>query len=65
MSISSTAPVNVGQTQYTDMTVTVSAAAGPFTVTSPNTAVTWTAGTCQTVTWNVANTDVAPINCAK
>ena len=39
-------------------------AAGPFLVTSPNTAVTLNAGSAQTVTWNVANTNVAPVNTA-
>ena len=38
-------------------TVTTVAAAGPFQVTSPNTAVSWNAGDPQTVTWNVAGTD--------
>jgi len=37
--------------------------AGPFLVTSPNTAVTLDTGT-QTVTWSVANTSVAPVNAA-
>ncbi|HEX8476766.1 MAG TPA: M12 family metallo-peptidase [Telluria sp.] len=36
-------------------------AAGPFLVTSPNTAVTLDTG-AQTVTWSVANTNVAPVN---
>ncbi len=39
-------------------------AAGPFLVTSPNTAVTLDAGSAQTVTWSVANTNVAPVNTA-
>lgn len=39
-------------------------AAGPFLVTSPNTAVTLAAGTVQNVTWSVANTNVAPVNTA-
>jgi hypothetical protein len=39
------------------------AAVGPFTVTSPNTSVTWPAGSDQTVTWNVNGTDVAPVSC--
>ncbi len=44
--------------------VAVTAAAGPFAVTSPNTAVTWTALSSQTVTWNVASTTAAPVSCA-
>jgi hypothetical protein len=38
--------------------------AGPFLVTSPNSAVTLDPGSVQTVTWNVANTDVAPVGVA-
>lgn len=45
-------------------TVTVAAAAGPFLVTAPNTAVTWTGGTSEAVTWNVAGTDLVPVSCA-
>ncbi len=44
--------------------VAVTAAAGPFAVTAPNTAVTWTALSSQTVTWNVANTTAVPVSCA-
>ncbi len=40
------------------------ASAGPFLVTAPNTAVTWTAGTQETVSWDVASTDIAPVSCA-
>ena len=39
------------------------ASAGPFLVTYPNTAVSWAGGSQQTVTWNVASTTAAPINC--
>ena len=46
------------------MTVTVSAAAGPFTVTSPNTNINVFAGGNFNVTWNVANTTAAPISVA-
>lgn len=41
----------------------LSANAGPFLVTAPNTAVTLDSGK-QTVTWAVANTNVAPVNTA-
>lgn len=44
--------------------VTISAAAGPFQVTAPNTAVSLAQGSATTVTWDVAATDQAPINCA-
>ena len=46
-----------------DVVLTVAASAGPFTVTSPNTTVTWS-GT-RTVTWNVANTNASPVNCSQ
>lgn len=61
---SSTAPVAVGQTAFTDMTVTVSNTSGPFNVTSPNTNVSWVGGTAQTITWAVNNTTAAPVSCA-
>ena len=46
------------------MQVSVNAGAGPFVVTQPNTAVSWTGGTQQTVLWNVAGTTAAPISAA-
>jgi Metallo-peptidase family M12B Reprolysin-like/Secretion system C-terminal sorting domain/Bacterial pre-peptidase C-terminal domain/Fibronectin type III domain len=61
---SATAPVSVGQTQFTDMVVTVSNTSGPFAVTTPNTAVTWAGGSTQTITWSVNNTTAAPVSCA-
>ncbi|MCG2610192.1 GEVED domain-containing protein [Flavobacterium sp. SM15] len=47
-----------------DMIVTVNATAGPFTVSAPNTAVSWAGGSSQTVTWNVAGTTANGVNCA-
>jgi hypothetical protein len=43
---------------------TVTSSAGPFAVTAPNTAVSWTGNTSQNVTWNVASTNAAPVSCA-
>ncbi|MFO0834979.1 MAG: M12 family metallo-peptidase [Phycisphaerales bacterium] len=51
-----------GGTGVDDMKITTTTAAGPFTVTAPNTAVNWSG--VQTVTWNVANTTAAPVSCA-
>ncbi len=45
-------------------TVDVVGSAGPFAVTQPDTGASWNAGSCQTVTWNVAGTDAAPISCS-
>jgi hypothetical protein len=53
----------VGQTSFADMVVTV-ANVGPFSVTAPNTVVSWSAGTTQNITWSVNSTNLAPINCA-
>ncbi|WP_310557374.1 reprolysin-like metallopeptidase [Flavobacterium sp.] len=61
---SSVAPIKVGQTNFDDMVVTVNATAGPFTVSSPNTAVSYTGGSSQTVTWNVSGTTANGVNCA-
>ena len=60
----STGLIKVGQTAFTDMTVTVDGASGPFQVTVPNTNVSYPGGSTQTVTWDVNNTASAPINCA-
>ena len=61
---SSTAPVSIGQTNFADMTVTVSNSSGPFSVTAPNTAVSWAGNSSQNITWSVANTTAAPVSCA-
>lgn len=52
-----------GQTATDNMTVTTVAAAGPFAVTSQNTPdISWTPGTLETITWNVAGTNANGIN---
>ena len=53
-----------GNNKSDDMAVTISAAAGPFGVSAPNTAVSWPVGSTQTVTWTVNSTNAAPVNCA-
>ena len=44
--------------------VNVRSDAGPFIVTNPASGASWPNGTNQTVTWNVANTNNAPVGCA-
>jgi hypothetical protein len=53
-----------GGTSSDDMVLNVTAGAGPFVVTQPNTAVSWATSSSQTVTWNVANTTAAPVSTA-
>jgi hypothetical protein len=54
-----------GGVSYATRTVNVSNAGGiPFAVTAPNSAVTWSGGTSQLVTWDVAGTSGAPVSCA-
>lgn len=47
-----------------DMVVTVNGTAGPFSVTAPNTAVSYAGGSTQTITWAVAGTTANGVNCA-
>jgi hypothetical protein len=53
-----------GNSARDNMKITVTDAEA-FTVTAPNTAVTWNTGSSQTITWNKGTTDQAPINCTK
>jgi reprolysin-like metallo-peptidase family M12B/putative Ig domain-containing protein len=53
-----------GGSNYASTTVASVSTAGPFAITAPNTATTIAGGSTQTVTWNVASTNVSPINCA-
>ncbi|WP_312075995.1 reprolysin-like metallopeptidase [Chryseobacterium sp.] len=47
-----------------DAVITVNGTAGPFTVSSQNSATSYTGGTSQTVTWNVAGTTANGVNAA-
>ncbi|PKV51016.1 putative secreted protein (Por secretion system target) [Aquimarina sp. MAR_2010_214] len=53
-----------GANNSDNMKVNVTASAGPFVVNVPNTNVSWSAGSTQTVTWNVAGTTGNGINAA-
>jgi Metallo-peptidase family M12B Reprolysin-like/Secretion system C-terminal sorting domain len=55
--------VSGGQIDVDFMTVTVDNSGGPFSVTSQSVNnLLFTGGTTQTITWNVANTNLAPFN---
>ena len=47
-----------------DLSFNISAAAGPFQVTAPNTVQSFSGGQVLPVTWDVANTTAAPVSCA-
>jgi hypothetical protein len=47
-----------------DVVVNVVNTGAPFAVTAPNSAVNWTGGATQSVTWNVAGTQASGINAA-
>lgn len=53
----------VGCTANDDISVSFTSMAGPFQMTSQNTATTWNAGSTETITWDVANTNQAPVSC--
>jgi len=53
-----------GCTIEDDVDLIFSDAAGPFLVQNPNMALSWMIGTTETVTWDVAGTDAAPVSCA-
>lgn len=55
---------NGGGVEWREVKFKATDTAGPFTVMSPNSAsVTWTGGELVEVTWDVANTDNAVVNC--
>jgi predicted Zn-dependent protease len=54
-----------GQSGRDDIRLTVEATAGPFNVTSQNASgEVWNLGETKTITWDVANTNVAPVGTA-
>ncbi len=55
---------NGGAWGYEEIQFNATADAGPFVVTAPNASgITWEVGEYREVTWNVANTNNAPVNC--
>lgn len=53
-----------GCNDHADVTITTDAGSGPFIVLYPSvTGIVWAGASSETVTWDVANTDVAPVNC--
>lgn len=53
-----------GCTDEDDVLLTVTNTSGPFLVTSQNISISWPQTSSQIITWNVANTTSAPVNCA-
>ncbi|MBK9105719.1 MAG: T9SS type A sorting domain-containing protein [Saprospiraceae bacterium] len=54
-----------GCNDHKDMVLTIDGTSGPFSVTYPSAAaISWAGNSMQTVTWNVLNTDIAPVSCA-
>jgi len=54
-----------GGVDYDQITFNVADASGPFQVNYPNGGQSWFSGYTETVTWDVANSDLAPVNCAE
>ena len=55
-----------GCNDHEDVSVTVDGNSGPFLVTYPNVLGTvWYETESRTVTWDIANTDIAPVNCTE
>ena len=54
--------VGGGGNNAADLTLTLAPTTGPFLVTAPNSAVTYPGGSTQTVTWDVADTNLPPVS---
>ena len=55
---------NIGQNDSDLMGITVDGTAGPFEVTSQDSNVSYNTGEAAIINWNVAGTDIAPVNTA-
>ena len=55
--------INGGQSTSQETIITFDGASGPFKMTSQDSFDQWNSGSTETITWNVGNTDVAPVNC--
>ena len=55
--------LNGGAFNTAEYNMEVTADSGPFLVTAPNSAITVNAYDLMDVQWDVANTDLAPVNC--
>ncbi len=55
----------VGAFNYEEIKFNCKASAGPFLVTYPNTALTFSVGEYVQATWDRANTHLSPVNCQK
>jgi subtilisin-like proprotein convertase family protein len=56
--------LTVGQTASEETKLTIEATSGPFKMTSQTAPEEiWYVGTSQTITWDVANTNVSPVSC--
>ena len=54
-----------GGTCFNESSLLVDDNSGPFVITAPSASgISWEAGSVQTVTWDAANTNNAPVNCA-
>ncbi len=54
-----------GGVDYDQINFEVNNNSGPFLVTSPNGGQNWNVGFLETVTWDVAGSDLAPVNCSE
>lgn len=64
VSVRDNSPGGGGCNDHADVTVSTDAGSGPFIVLYPSTTgITWNGNGTETVTWDVANTDAAPVAC--